>query len=219
MCGNASGKFYPFPHGAGPFSCKREWRLCDSRSELDRPSRKDQKERPVRDGGAVPYFFKGVKFYLCRQLGPQEMLDKVHDTFLIVVQAVQRGELREPERMMGFVHTVARRQVAAHIDQTVKSRNHYVGLDSSEGVKDLNRDPEQTAIDQQREAVATQILRSMSQRDCDVLTRFYLMEQSQEQICKDMNLSDTQFRLLKPRAKARFGEFGKRCLRARSNVS
>ena len=43
-------------------------------------------------------FSRGIRFYLCRQLGPQELDDKVHDTFLIVVQAIQRGDLREPAR-------------------------------------------------------------------------------------------------------------------------
>jgi RNA polymerase sigma-70 factor, ECF subfamily len=37
-----------------------------------------------------------------------------------------------------------------------------------------------------------------------------VLEQSQEQICADMGLSYNQFRLLKSRAKARFGELGKR---------
>ena len=74
-------------------------------------------------------FSRGVRFYLCRQLGPQDLEDKVHDTFLIVVQAVRRGELREPERLMGFVRTVVRRQVAAHIDQAVHTRRQQVGLE------------------------------------------------------------------------------------------
>ena len=55
-------------------------------------------------------FSRGVRYYLHRQLGPQEIDDKVHDTFLIVVQAIQRGELREPQRLMGFVRTVVRRR-------------------------------------------------------------------------------------------------------------
>ena len=59
-------------------------------------------------------FSKGIRFYLCRQLGPQELDDKVHDTFVVVVQAIRRGDLREPERLMGFVRTIVRRQVAAH---------------------------------------------------------------------------------------------------------
>src|SRR5438034_9949320 len=61
-------------------------------------------------------FSRGVRFYLCRQLGPQDLDDKVHDTFLVVVQAIIKGESREPERLMGFVRTVVRRPVAAQID-------------------------------------------------------------------------------------------------------
>jgi len=161
-------------------------------------------------------FSRGVRFYLCRQLGPQDLEDKVHDTFLIVVQAVRRGELREPERLMGFVRTVVRRQVAAHIDQAVHTRRQQVGLESGTAVVDLNRDPEETAIHQQHEQIAKGILNSISKRDREILTRFYLLEQSQEQICDQMNLTETQFRLLKSRAKARFGELGKRRLSRRT---
>ncbi len=55
----------------------------------------------------------------------------------------------------------------------------------------------------------------ISGRDREILTRFYLMEQSQQQICDQMCLTETQFRLLKSRAKARFGELGKRRLARR----
>jgi DNA-directed RNA polymerase specialized sigma24 family protein len=58
----------------------------------------------------------------------------------------------------------------------------------------------------------SEVLRSLSRRDRDILTRFYLHEQSPEEICQDMGLSETQFRLLKSRAKARFGEMGKKKL-------
>src|SRR5205823_3440220 len=64
-------------------------------------------------------FSKGIRFYLCRQLGPQDLDDKIHDTFVVVVQAIRKGELREPQRLMGFVRTIVRRQVAAHIDKVV----------------------------------------------------------------------------------------------------
>jgi len=81
---------------------------------------------------------------------------------------------------------------------------------------DLNRDPEETAIHQQHEQIAKRVLNSISKRDREILTRFYLLEQSQEQICDQMNLTETQFRLLKSRAKARFGELGKRRLTRRA---
>jgi RNA polymerase sigma-70 factor (ECF subfamily) len=157
-------------------------------------------------------FSKGIRFYLCRQLGPQELDDKVHDTFVVVVQAIRRGELRESERLMGFVRTIVRRQVAAHIDRVVHSRKEQVELDSTLRVADPRDNPEETAIFRQRVALIQRVLGELSGRDREILTRFYLQEESQEEICTEMALTETQFRLLKSRAKARFGELGKKKL-------
>ena len=161
-------------------------------------------------------FSRGVRFYLCRQLGPQELEDKVHDTFLIVVQAIRRGELREPDRLMGFVRTIVRRQVAAYIDNAVQTRKEQAGLECGLAICDQRSNPDQDAISRQRTEIMFGILQKMSRRDREILTRFYLLSQPQEQICGEMRLSDTQFRLLKSRAKARFGELGRRSLRRHS---
>jgi len=160
-------------------------------------------------------FSRGVRFYLCRQLGPEELEDRVHDTFLIVVQAVRRGELRDPNRLMGFVRTVVRRQVAAHIDRAVHLRKGRIELHAGLAISDQRSDPEQELMARQKVELMEKVLRSVSRRDREILTRFYLLEQTQEQICREMKLTETQFRLLKSRAKARFGELGKRRLQRR----
>jgi RNA polymerase sigma-70 factor (ECF subfamily) len=157
-------------------------------------------------------FARGIRFYLCRQLGPQELDDRVHDTFLIVVQAIRRGDLREPERLMGFVRTVVRRQVAAHIDDLVHSRREEVEIDVNSRLPDRSWNPEQSLASRENIALMRRVLDSLSQRDREILVRFYLQEESQDQICREMELTETQFRLLKSRAKARFGELGKKKL-------
>lgn len=157
-------------------------------------------------------FSKGIRFYLCRQLGPQELDDKVHDTFVVVVQAIRRGELREPSRLMGFVRTIVRRQVAAHIDKVVHIRRDQIDFDSTVRLADPEENPEQKAIFRERTDLINRVLGELSERDREILTRFYLLEQSQDQICSEMALTETQFRLLKSRAKARFGELGKKKL-------
>src|SRR6476661_2188777 len=81
-------------------------------------------------------FSRGVRYYLCRQLGPQDLDDRVHDTFLIVVQAICKGELRDPERLMGFVRTVVRRQVAAQIERVVQNRKDQAEMDTTVAVSD-----------------------------------------------------------------------------------
>jgi RNA polymerase sigma-70 factor (ECF subfamily) len=157
-------------------------------------------------------FSRGIRYYLCRQLGPQELEDKVHDTFLIVVNAIRRGDLREPERLMGFVRTVVRRQVAAYIETAVMARRDQTDLESGVTVVDRKQNPEQQAMGKEKAELMKSALSQLSQRDRDILVRFYLEEQPQEQICEEMRLTETQFRLLKSRAKAKFGEIGRKKL-------
>jgi RNA polymerase sigma factor (sigma-70 family) len=195
------------PVSAGPMAATPNWRRLVSRIYAGDPVGMEE---------LYGVFSRGVRFYLCRQLGPQELEDKVHDTFLIVVQAIRRGELREPERLMGFVRTIVRRQVAAYIDNAVQTRKEQAGLECGLTISDGRSNPEQDAISSQRTEIMLRILKSISRRDREILTRFYLLGQPQEQICQEMGLSDTQFRLLKSRAKARFGELGRRSLRRHS---
>jgi RNA polymerase sigma-70 factor (ECF subfamily) len=161
-------------------------------------------------------FVKGVRFFLWRQLGPQDLDDKVHDVFLIITQSIQRGELREPDRLMGYVRTVVRRQVAAHIDSAVHARRNQQSIDPAMTLSDHQPDPERRVIEQENQDVALRMLGGLPPRDREVLVRFYLQEQTAEEICRDLNLTETQFRLIKSRAKARYGELGRRRFSQRS---
>src|SRR5215467_3615436 len=69
-------------------------------------------------------FAKGVRFFIYRQLGPQDLDDRVHDIFVTVTESILNGELREPERLMGYVRTVERRQVASQIDHALRERRN-----------------------------------------------------------------------------------------------
>src|SRR2546421_9408706 len=51
---------------------------------------------------------KNFTFFLMRQLGTEELQDKVHDVFVTVTQAILSGKLRDPERLIPFLTTVTR---------------------------------------------------------------------------------------------------------------
>jgi RNA polymerase sigma-70 factor, ECF subfamily len=157
-------------------------------------------------------FSRGLRFYLCRQAGPQDLEDRLHDLFILIVQAIQRGEIREPERLIGFVRTVARRQASAHIHRLVHARAQECPVECESRIVDDGGTPEQAAIFREREDFIKKVLNELSDRDREILTRFYLKEQSESKICVEMVLTETQFRLLKSRAKARFGNLGKKKL-------
>jgi RNA polymerase sigma factor (sigma-70 family) len=156
-------------------------------------------------------FGKGIRYFLLRNLGGDELEDKVHDCFVIVAQAIRNGELRDPSRLMGYVRTVVKRQIAASIELSVNRRRTHVDYeDTLFSLTDWKDDPEKSLQQRQRADIARRVLNGISRRDREILHRFYVEEQTQEQICEDMSLSYNQFRLLKSRAKARFGELGKR---------
>ena len=190
----------------------------DSSVQADAPSAGQSWSRLVKriqsgDASAMEemygVFTTGIRFYLCRQLGPQDLDDRVHEAFVAITQSIRKGELREPERLMGYVRTVVRRQVAAQIEAVVAQRRRQTDPSLGAVVRDRKPNPERQAIEREQTAVAYRVLQSLPRRDREVLVRFYLKEQSPAEICREMDLSATQFRLTKSRAKVRFGELGR----------
>jgi RNA polymerase sigma factor (sigma-70 family) len=156
-------------------------------------------------------FTRGIRYLLLRTLGVEEVDDRVHDCFLIVTEAIRAGELRDPARLMGYVRTVVRRHIAASIEDAVMRRRTTVEYeDSAFSVSDWKDNPEQNLLARQRTEIARRVFRGVPGRDREILRRFYLLEQSHEQICEEMGLTYNQFRLMKSRAKARFGKLGQR---------
>jgi RNA polymerase sigma-70 factor, ECF subfamily len=154
-------------------------------------------------------FSQGVRFHLCRSVPRQDLEDRVHDCFIAVLAAIRHGRLREPERLMGFIKTIVQRNVAAHIGEAVQERRHEP---ASPHLIDWQRNPEQVAVAQQQQDLAQAALCRVAPRDRELLVRFYLENESREQICASMGLTFDQFRMAKCRAKARFGQIGKRRL-------
>jgi RNA polymerase sigma-70 factor, ECF subfamily len=145
----------------------------------------------------------GARLFLRRKLRTEDVDDRVHDLFVIVVETIRRGELREPERLMGFVRTVLNRQLNLEIARIVRSRRTSTDLESAAGLMTGAASPEEEAVAKQRVELMKETLRKMSDRDFEVLTRFYLREQPAERIRAEMGLTATQFDLLKARAKGR----------------
>src|SRR5262249_39679921 len=127
-------------------------------------------------------FTTGIRFYLCRQLGPQDLDDKVHDAFLTITHSIRRGDLREPERLMGYVRTIVRRQVAGYIGAAVDARRNVIDPDHGPVLRDHHPDPERKVIERENVDVAMRVLNSLPVRDREILMRFYLKEQTPRQI-------------------------------------
>ena len=145
----------------------------------------------------------GAVFEVSNTLGAG-FLEKVYQRALVIVLgAIRRGELRDPHRLMGFVRTVARRQVAAHIRNAVFQRNRLVSERGVEQPAPFDESPEARTAHRERVAGVRKVLARLLPRDREIIERFYLDEQNAARICGEMHLTETQFRLYKSRAIAR----------------
>lgn len=145
----------------------------------------------------------------------QDLDDVIHDTIFSVIAQIQAGDLRDPRCLNSYLAITAHRKA---IELRKKTRP-FVSLDQEVGgvaieglrtsdvmtrvdmVPSREPNPENQAIINQKRAVMLEALRHMKPRDVEILTRFYLKEQSPTEIQQEMGLTDTQFRLLKSRAK------------------
>jgi RNA polymerase sigma factor (sigma-70 family) len=151
------------------------------------------------------------RFFLATRIPAQHVEDRIHETFWRVVSAIQRGMIRNPECLAGFVYTVLKRQAALQISEIV-ARRAVKALEIGTNVaSSLNVEREVSSSEHRR--LLVKVLRELPTLQRTVLVEFYLNEKPAEQICKELNLTETQFRLLKSRAKNRLGHLGKRRLR------
>lgn len=147
----------------------------------------------------------GARFFLRRHTGTDDVDDLVHDVFLTVIDAIRTERLREPDRLMGFVRTILFRQAAS-----VRRERAMPGasLDSApvQAVPDAGLDSVKILIEEQHRRLMHELIQELRPRDYEILRRFYFAGETEAQIRAAMNLTATQFRLLKSRAKERFKE-------------
>lgn len=152
--------------------------------------------------------------YLRHRLGNQDVADLTHDVFLVVVEAIRRDQLHDPARLMGFVKTVLQRKIAAHLRATMRRRNLEQDITEQFSVADSGALPDDAVESSERAELMQEVFNSLSQREREILERFYLQEQSAVQIREEMKLTGTNYRVLKSRAKAKFGKTGRHWLHA-----
>ena len=155
-----------------------------------------------------------LRDYLGRLEGNPGRLEEV-ETRLAAIDKLKRKYGQSIAEVLSFLDEV-RRQIAAYIDTAVQDRRRRTGLDPDVALSDHRPDPERSAIERENLDLAMRVLNAVPKRDREVLVRFYLREEHPDLICREMELTETQFRLIKSRAKARFGELGRTRLASRT---
>lgn len=143
------------------------------------------------------------------RLGAEDADDIVHETLMIAVEYIRSGELKYPHALRSFLQTIVRRLIAARILQAIRTRRRTVDMSDALPNLPARGNPETDLMTRQRSALMESGLKILQARDRELMTRFYIHGQPFRDICRDMNLTETQFRLFKNRAKAKLSEWAR----------
>jgi RNA polymerase sigma-70 factor, ECF subfamily len=158
--------------------------------------------------------FPDVRRWFSHRLGVQYADDRTHDTYLATIRAII-GDPREPDRLPGFIHVIAHRHFCSSVRSLRQSRFREIAPDNLT-LLDPACDLDGAIIAREKRDWVKRALRALPPEQREILERFYVFEQTSEQICREMELTETQFRLLKWRAKAQFGALAKKRLQGQA---
>lgn len=158
----------------------------------------------------VERYSRGVGIIIGRIVRDGFAADDVsQETFRLVLEKIRGGEVREPERLSGFVCGIARNLALVQL----RRARPLETLQESD-VPQADDDPLDRLLENERADAVRQVLRELrTPRDHEILRRFYIDEEEKESICADLGLSSLHFNRVLHRARERFRELYARGMR------
>jgi len=161
------------------------------------------------DGSAVEDLYRGldsIRGFFRHHLGWENYEDAYHELIVDLLQQIRSGKLREPEHLDRYAFSIARNKVARGLRQILRDRNSDPLPQDVSECPETASSPESAVAQQESVVMALRVLQSLQPREREIITRFYFDGQSPKTIQTELDLNQTQFRLLKCRAKARLKE-------------
>ena len=177
-------------------------------SEQSSPSLADR----IRAGDAaaerelVERFSCGVRVILRNAGADPSTVDDLHqETFRIALEKIRRGELRDAAGLSCFMASLARNLAIEHFRRPrPPSTNDQAALES---VPSPERDALDRIVASEQARVVHQVVEELgTERDREILRRFYLSSEAKQKIREDWGLSGQQFNRVLYRARERYRE-------------
>jgi RNA polymerase sigma-70 factor (ECF subfamily) len=153
----------------------------------------------------VQRYSRGVFFVISQSVSDTTVADDIYqESFRLVLEKVRAGEVREPERLSGFISSLTRNLV---IEYFRRSSRQQARLEAD--VDQRIPSPQPSQLDQllrkEQGLLARRVLEALpSDRDRKVLYRFYIADDEKEQICADLEVSSGHFNQILCRARERY---------------
>lgn len=154
----------------------------------------------------IQRYQRGLMYALRRKAnGDNTIADDVcQETWRIVIEKVRDGAIRQPDKLAAFIIQTGNNQLIMYF-----RRNPSTKVDEfSEQASSEDKNPSQNYERERNGKLVRKLLKELgTQRDREILTRFYLQEHDKNEICKDLELSDLHFNRVLFRAKQRLKKY------------
>lgn len=160
---------------------------------------------PRAEAELVERYSRGVLFLLRRITQDHALADDLHqETFVTIIERLRAGGIGQPEQLGGFIRATARNLFTGDYRKKERRDTHS----DSEGVeraRDTRQGELHRVLQEERAQSVRQALGELrTDRDRQILFRFYLLEESKEAICTALELSELHFNRVLFRARQRF---------------
>lgn len=184
--------------------------LRESSSAADLVARIQQRD-PQAEGALVERYGRAVRVMLKQLLRAQPQAeDLFQETFRLALEKIRSGAVREPAALPRFVTSLARNLAINHFRIETRRRTDA----DSEAVAEISHAaPEQLdrLLLAEKAALVRRLIAELpTDRDRQVLYRFYIGEEEKAKICADLELDSLHFNRVLHRARQRYRQLYER---------
>ena len=120
-------------------------------------------------------FGGGIRFFLRRALGQHELENRQREVLGLVIESIKNTSIDDPNRLASCVLTALRQYT--HSQMTAA--------------------PPSVPEDQSRVNAVTELLDDITAVAMEALRRYYVARETEEQICRALDITSSRFRALK----------------------
>ena len=164
---------------------------------------------PSAEEELVRRFSRGLSIMLRRLAADPSLAEDLHqETFRVVLGKARAGEIREPEKFLGFLRSTARHLWIGERRKSAR-RNEPEAVQGPTGGATAAAEPPQLRR-LLRSEEAGRVRRLLGElrfvRDREILVRYYLSDESKERICDELGVEPARFKKVLYRARTRMRE-------------